>query len=143
MPRGTGSAFTDIGVLRGEAENLLLRANLMSTLRASARALTQVLAAQRTTPSVLPPFPRDPMALVRPRGRTRSPEDSVGDLYSKPKWDLVRNRQLLELQRERGLGSKYAPDAKTISVGTPGGILWFAKAVGAPTAGVGLSWLRW
>lgn len=45
--RGSGNVFQDVGFPRREAENLLLRAQLMSRIRDVARGTTQVEAARR------------------------------------------------------------------------------------------------
>ena len=45
--RGTGNVFVDVGFPPDEAENLLLRAKLMSRVRATARGMTQRDAAKQ------------------------------------------------------------------------------------------------
>ena len=45
--RGSGNVFLDVGFSRDEAENLLLRAQLMSRIRDIARQTTQREAAKR------------------------------------------------------------------------------------------------
>ena len=45
--RGSGNVFQDVGFGAEEAENLLLRAQLMSRIRAAARGLTQREAAKQ------------------------------------------------------------------------------------------------
>jgi predicted XRE-type DNA-binding protein len=45
--RGSGNVFEDLGFTGGEAENLQLRAQLMSKIRAEARDMTQAKAAKR------------------------------------------------------------------------------------------------
>jgi predicted XRE-type DNA-binding protein len=47
MTRGSANVFADLGFPPGEAENLLLRAQLMSKVRDAARGMTQVQAAKR------------------------------------------------------------------------------------------------
>lgn len=47
MERGSGNIFADIGFPRGEAENLLMRAELMSQIRRVSKGLTQAEAARR------------------------------------------------------------------------------------------------
>ena len=47
ITRGSGNVFLDIGFSKSEAENLLLRAQLMSRVRAAARGMTQREAAKR------------------------------------------------------------------------------------------------
>jgi predicted XRE-type DNA-binding protein len=47
IERGSGNVFEDLGFSRGEAENLQLRAQLMSKIRAEARDMTQAQAAKR------------------------------------------------------------------------------------------------
>jgi len=47
MERGTGNVFRDVGFSQPEAENLLLRAQLMSKVREAARGMTQSEAAKR------------------------------------------------------------------------------------------------
>jgi predicted XRE-type DNA-binding protein len=47
VERGNGNIFTDLGFPKAEAENLLLRAKLMSKIRAVARDMTQAQAAKR------------------------------------------------------------------------------------------------
>ena len=47
VERGSGNVFEDLGFSPGEAENLQLRAQLMSKIRAEARELTQAQAAKR------------------------------------------------------------------------------------------------
>ena len=44
--RGRGSVFEDVGFSPGEAENLQLRAQLMSKIRTEARDMTQAQAAK-------------------------------------------------------------------------------------------------
>lgn len=44
---GSGNVFVDIGFPQAEAENLLLRSQLMSEIREVARGLTQMQAAKR------------------------------------------------------------------------------------------------
>ncbi len=46
MRRGSGNVFSDVGFPRAEAENLLLRAQLMSKIRDIARGTTQAEAAK-------------------------------------------------------------------------------------------------
>ena len=45
--RSSGNVFRDLGFPRAEAENLLLRAQLMSEVRDAARGMTQAQAAKR------------------------------------------------------------------------------------------------
>jgi predicted XRE-type DNA-binding protein len=45
--RGSGNVFSDVGFPPAEAENLLLRAQLMSKIREVARGMTQAEAAKR------------------------------------------------------------------------------------------------
>jgi predicted XRE-type DNA-binding protein len=45
--RGSGNVFLDIGFAPGEAENLLLRAQLMSRVREAVRGMSQREAAKR------------------------------------------------------------------------------------------------
>lgn len=47
MERGSGNIFADIGFPRGEAENLLMRAELMSQIRRVSKGLTQAEAARK------------------------------------------------------------------------------------------------
>ena len=47
ITRGSGNVFLDIGFSKSEAENLLLRAQLMSRVRDAARGTTQREAAKR------------------------------------------------------------------------------------------------
>ncbi len=47
IDRGSGNVFEDVGFSAGEAENLLLRAQLMSKIRSVARGMTQAQAAKR------------------------------------------------------------------------------------------------
>ena len=47
ITRGSGNVFLDIGFSKSEAENLLLRAQLMSRVRDAARGMTQREAAKR------------------------------------------------------------------------------------------------
>ena len=47
MQRGSGNVFLDVGFASEEAENLLLRAQLMSEIRDVARGMTQAQAAKR------------------------------------------------------------------------------------------------
>lgn len=47
MTRGSGNVFLDVGFSPDEAENLLLRAQLMSRIRDAARGMTQREAAKR------------------------------------------------------------------------------------------------
>lgn len=47
MERGSGNVFADIGFPPEEAQNLLLRAQLMSRIREAAEGLTQAEAARR------------------------------------------------------------------------------------------------
>ena len=47
MERGSGNVFADAGFPRGEAENLLMRAELMSQIRRASRGLTQAEAARK------------------------------------------------------------------------------------------------
>lgn len=47
MERGSGNVFADIGFPPGEAQNLLLRAQLMVRIRKVAEGLTQAEAARR------------------------------------------------------------------------------------------------
>jgi predicted XRE-type DNA-binding protein len=44
VEHGSGNVFEDLGFLPGEAENLQLRAQLMSKIRAEARDMTQAQA---------------------------------------------------------------------------------------------------
>ncbi|HEY5567408.1 MAG TPA: helix-turn-helix transcriptional regulator [Gammaproteobacteria bacterium] len=46
VERGSGNVFADLGFSSGEAENLLLRAQLMSKIRALAGGMTQAQAAK-------------------------------------------------------------------------------------------------
>jgi len=46
MERGSGNIFTDIGFPPGEAENLLMRAELMLQIRRASKGLTQAEAAR-------------------------------------------------------------------------------------------------
>jgi predicted XRE-type DNA-binding protein len=46
MEQGSGNVFADIGFPRGEAENLLMRAELMSEIRRVSKGLTQAEAAR-------------------------------------------------------------------------------------------------
>lgn len=46
VERGSGNVFEDLGFSPGEAENLQLRAQLMSKIRAEARDMTQAQAAK-------------------------------------------------------------------------------------------------
>jgi predicted XRE-type DNA-binding protein len=45
--RGSGNVFRDVGFSQPEAENLLLRAQLMSEIRETARGMTQSEAAKQ------------------------------------------------------------------------------------------------
>jgi predicted XRE-type DNA-binding protein len=45
--RGSGNVFRDVGFAAEEAENLLLRAQLMSEIREVARGMTQAQSAKR------------------------------------------------------------------------------------------------
>ena len=47
MERGSGNVFADIGFPRGEAENLLMRAELMLQIRRASKGLTQAEAARK------------------------------------------------------------------------------------------------
>ncbi len=47
IQRGSGNVFRDVGFAPEEAENLLLRAQLMSEIREVARGMTQAQAAKR------------------------------------------------------------------------------------------------
>jgi len=47
MERGSRNVFADIGFPRGEAENLLMRAELMSQIRRVSKGLTQAEAARK------------------------------------------------------------------------------------------------
>ena len=47
IERSSGNVFEDLGFSPGEAENLLLRAQLMSKIRSVARGMTQAQAAKR------------------------------------------------------------------------------------------------
>ena len=47
MERGSGNIFADMGFPRGEAENLVVRAELMSQIRRAAKGLTQAEAARK------------------------------------------------------------------------------------------------
>jgi predicted XRE-type DNA-binding protein len=47
MQRGSGNVFQDIGFPQAEAENLMLRSQLMSKVRAAAKDVTQAEAARR------------------------------------------------------------------------------------------------
>lgn len=47
MERGSGNIFADIGFPRGEAENLLMRAELMLEIRKASKGLTQAEAARK------------------------------------------------------------------------------------------------
>lgn len=47
VTRGSGNVFLDIGFPPGEAENLMLRAQLMSRVRDAARGMSQREAAKR------------------------------------------------------------------------------------------------
>jgi predicted XRE-type DNA-binding protein len=47
IERGSGNVFEDLGFAPGEAENLQLRAQLMSKIRAEVRDTTQAQAAKR------------------------------------------------------------------------------------------------
>lgn len=47
MERGSGNVFIDVGFPPAEAENLLLRAQLMSKIRSAARGVAQKDAAKR------------------------------------------------------------------------------------------------
>ena len=47
IERGSDNVFEDLGFTPGEAENLHLRAQLMSKIRAVARGMTQAEAAKR------------------------------------------------------------------------------------------------
>jgi len=47
IQRGSGNVFRDVGFAPEEAENMLLRAQLMSEIREVARGMTQAQAAKR------------------------------------------------------------------------------------------------
>lgn len=47
ITRGSGNVFLDVGFPPGEAENLMLRAQLMSRVRDAARGMSQREAAKR------------------------------------------------------------------------------------------------
>ena len=47
MEKGSGNIFADIGFPRGEAENLLMRAELMLQIRRASKGLTQAEAARK------------------------------------------------------------------------------------------------
>ncbi len=47
VQRGSGNVFRDVGFVAEEAENLLLRAQLMSEIREVARGMTQAQSAKR------------------------------------------------------------------------------------------------
>jgi predicted XRE-type DNA-binding protein len=47
VQRGSGNVFRDVGFAAEEAENLLLRAQLMSEIREVARGMTQAQSAKR------------------------------------------------------------------------------------------------
>ncbi len=47
ITRGSGNVFLDVGFMPGEADNLLLRAQLMSRVREAVRDMTQREAAKR------------------------------------------------------------------------------------------------
>jgi len=47
IQRGSGNVFRDVGFAPEEAENLLLRAQLMSEIREVARGMTQAQSAKR------------------------------------------------------------------------------------------------
>jgi predicted XRE-type DNA-binding protein len=47
MTAGSGNVFRDLGFPEAEAQNLLLRSDLMSKIRTAARGMTQVQAAKR------------------------------------------------------------------------------------------------
>lgn len=47
IERGSSNVFEDLGFSPGEAENLILRAQLMSKIRTVARGMTQAQAAKR------------------------------------------------------------------------------------------------
>ncbi|MBM3359477.1 MAG: XRE family transcriptional regulator [Betaproteobacteria bacterium] len=47
MERGSGNVFADIGFPRGEAENLLMRAELTLQIRRASKGLTQAEAARK------------------------------------------------------------------------------------------------
>jgi predicted XRE-type DNA-binding protein len=47
MDRGSGNIFADLGFPPGEAQNLLLRAELMSQIRRASKGLTQAEAARK------------------------------------------------------------------------------------------------
>jgi predicted XRE-type DNA-binding protein len=47
VQRGSGNVFRDVGFASEEAENLLLRAQLMSEIREVARGMTQAQSAKR------------------------------------------------------------------------------------------------
>jgi predicted XRE-type DNA-binding protein len=47
VQRGSGNVFRDVGFAPEEAENLLLRAQLMSEIREVARGMTQAQSAKR------------------------------------------------------------------------------------------------
>jgi predicted XRE-type DNA-binding protein len=46
ITRGSGNVFRDVGLPAGEAENLLLRADLMSRVRSASKGMTQREAAK-------------------------------------------------------------------------------------------------
>ena len=47
MDRGSGNVFADIGFPQGEAQNLAVRAELMSQIRRASKGLTQAEAARK------------------------------------------------------------------------------------------------
>jgi len=47
MEKGSGNIFADIGFPRGEAENLLMRAELMLQIRRASKGVTQAEAARK------------------------------------------------------------------------------------------------
>ena len=47
MDRGSGNIFSDLGFPPGKAQNLLLRAELMSQIRRASKGLTQAEAARK------------------------------------------------------------------------------------------------
>ena len=47
MDRGSGNVFSDIGFPPGEAQNLAVRAELMSQIRRASKGLTQAEAARK------------------------------------------------------------------------------------------------
>lgn len=47
MDRGSGNVFADLGFPQGEAQNLAVRAELMSQIRRASKGLTQAEAARK------------------------------------------------------------------------------------------------